>query len=94
MQRNRKLVVVSGRDDSPRRARRFHFHPFVLARVIAEQLPYNFMMQEHEKLGEQWNQGLGSEEHKPVFSLIHDATTDWGQQVSAEVAEDKWSVRR
>ena len=76
----------------PRRARRFHFHPFVLARVIH---PRAAAVQLHDAGARKalaGNQGLGSEEHKPVFSLIHDATTDWGkQQVSAEVAEDKWS---
>ena len=92
MQRNRKLVVVWERDDSLDAPVDSIFTPsFLRGSFILEQLPYNFMMQEHEKLS-QWNQGLGSEEHKPVFSLIHDATTDWGkQQVSAEVAEDKWS---
>ena len=92
MQRNRKLVVVWERDDSLDAPVDSIFTPsFLRGSFILEQLPYNFMMQEHEKLS-QWNMGLGSEEHKPVFSLIHDATTDWGkQQVSAEVAEDKWS---
>lgn len=91
MQRNRKLIVVWERDDSLDAPVDSIFTPsFLRGSFILEQLPYNFMTQEHDKLTK-WNKGEGNEEHKPVFSLIHDATTEWGKrQVSAEVAEDNW----
>ena len=91
-ERNRKLVIVWERDDSLMAPVSSILTPsFLRGSFILEQLPYNWMTQQHAKL-QTWNAGNGDKDDKPVFSLIHDATTEWGkQQVSTEVAADSWS---
>jgi hypothetical protein len=56
-----------------------------------ENLPYAFLAAEHEKLTK-LGRGEAMDGPPPSFSLIHDATTDWGKQrVSIETAPDAWA---
>jgi hypothetical protein len=90
-ERNRKLIIVWERDDSLEAPLQSMLTPsFLRGSFILETLPYNFLAAEHEKLTKQ---SRGEPVDKPPsFSLIHDATTDWGKQrVSIETAPDAWA---
>ena len=61
---------------------------FLRGSFILETLPYAFLAAEHEKLTK-LGRGEAIDGPPPSFSLIHDATTDWGKQrVSIETAPD------
>ena len=89
-ERNRKLIIVWERDDSLEAPVQSMMTPsFLRGSFILESLPYNFLAEEHEKLTK-FNAGESTV--PSVFSLIHDATTEWGKQrVSIETAPDAWS---
>ena len=91
-ERNRKLIIVWERDESLDAPVQSMLTPsFLRGSFILENLPYNFLAVEHEKLTK-LSKGEAFEGPPPVFSLIHDATTDWGKKrVSIETAPDAWA---
>lgn len=91
-ERNRKLIIVWERDESLEAPVQSMLTPsFLRGSFILETLPYNFLAAEHEKLTKQ-SRGEAFEGPPPAFSLVHDATTDWGKQrVSIETAPDAWA---
>ena len=91
-ERNRKLIIVWERDESLEAPVQSMLTPsFLRGSFILENLPYNFLAVEHEKLTK-LSKGEAFEGPPPVFSLIHDATTDWGKKrVSIETAPDAWA---
>ena len=91
-ERNRKLIIVWERDDSLKAPVQSMMTPsFLRGSFILETLPYAFLAAEHEKLTK-LGRGEAIDGPPPSFSLIHDATTDWGKQrVSIETAPDAWA---
>jgi hypothetical protein len=91
-ERNRKLIIVWERDDSLKAPVQSMMTPsFLRGSFILENLPYAFLAAEHEKLTK-LGRGEAMDGPPPSFSLIHDATTDWGKQrVSIETAPDAWA---
>ena len=91
-ERNRKLIIVWERDDSLKAPVQSMMTPsFLRGSFILENLPYAFLAAEHKKLTK-LGRGEAIDGPPPSFSLIHDATTDWGKQrVSIETAPDAWA---